>query len=199
MDNKLKLNFKNKTTVLFLISLALGITGIVLGQFYFDPDSLFYHIGEISKIGLLIACSILAVCGISNNSKRQIIKSILPSILLAIVIIILSSVVMELVSFTDWGSFINDIVLQLMMSVMATFAVATPYFWDYWFLVIPYWIVYIALLSGAVMFVRGKAIKHFPILGYLSIIVIAGIPFFLMHKLGVSIIEGIAFGLPMGR
>jgi len=161
---------KNTTIVLFLIFFAIGITGIVLGFCYFDHDSLLYNIGEILKIGFFLAFFILAVKGMANNSKEQIIKSIIPAILIAITICILSSIVEGLIFYSGWNEFIDDVWFALLTSVMLTFWIITPYFGEYGWLAIPYWLVYLALLSSAVMVVRKKDTKHYPMLGYILII-----------------------------
>ena len=159
---------KNTTIVLFLIFLAIGITGVVLEQYDFEYRSLLYNIGEILKIGFLFAFSILAIRGISNNSKDQIIKSILPSILIAITISVLSSVVLGLVYYIGMKDYFENVCFGLITSLMI-FGKIIPGYYDYALLFIPYWLVYLALLSCVIMFVRKKRIKHFPMLGYISI------------------------------
>lgn len=186
--------FKHKTAISFLICLALGIAGTILSQCDFDYGGLFYNIIEMLKIGLLLAFYIVAVRCMASKSKDQIIKSIFPTILLAIIISILSSIMLGLVSYSSWNGFIEDVLFALKIS-MATFCAIMPGFDDYGLLVIPHWLVYLALLSCAVMFVREKNIKHFPILGYILITIIAGVPFFLLHKV---ISEAVAAAMYIG-
>jgi len=188
---------KNMTIALFLIFITLGITGIIIDQCDYEHRSQLFNIGGILKIGFLIAFAILAIRGMSHNSKKQIIKSILPSILLAIIICIISSIVLGLVYYTGVKDFFEDVCFGLITS-LATFYMIMPDLYDYGLFLIPYWIVYLALLSCAVMFVRKKDIKHFPMLGYISIILIVGIPFFFLHKdISREIAEAIAMGAMM--
>ena len=102
-----------------------------------------------------------------------------------------------LVYYRDMKEFFEDVCFGLITSLMI-FGKIIPGYYDYALLFIPYWLVYLALLSCVIMFVRKKRIKHFPMLGYISIFFIVGIPFFFLHKaISESIAQAIATGIMM--